>query len=91
MVGMISAQRSYFSQQEIPSNETPVYQQAQMPSDLDSDHVRLLDHLEVGPTSIENLVELCGLTAGDVSSMLLMLELRGLVTLQSGGCYARVI
>ena len=79
------------SQQEIPSNETTVYQQAQMPSDLESDHVRLLDHLEVGPTSVDNLVELCGLTAGDVSSMLLMLELRGLVTLQSGGCYARVI
>lgn len=78
------------SQQEIPPpNETPISQQAQIPSDLNSDYVCLLDNLEPGPRSVDNLVELCGLTAGDVSSMLLMLELRGLVTLQSGGGYAR--
>ncbi len=69
----------------------PSLNKHRFPVILDSDYVRLLDHLELGSTSVDNLVEVCGLTAGDVSSMLLMLELRGLVILQSGGCYARVI
>lgn len=56
---------------------------------LDSDYVCLLDYLKTGPTSIDNLVEHSGLTAGEVSSMLLILELRGLVTTQSGGLYTR--
>ncbi len=58
-------------------------------SDLDSDYVRLLGYLEVGPRSIDNLVEQSGLTAGDVSSMLLILELQLLVVTQPGGLYAR--
>ena len=60
------------------------------PSDLDGDYVHLLNFLEAGPTSIDTLVEECGLNAGEVSSMLLMLELRGQVTLQPGGLYARI-
>ncbi len=60
------------------------------PSDLDSNDVQLLNLLEAGPTSIDALVEKCGFTAASVSSMLLMLELRGLVTLNPGGLYARI-
>jgi len=56
-------------------------------SDENSDYKRLLDYLQTGPTSIDNLVEQCGLTAGEVSSMLLILELRGLVAIQPGGFY----
>ncbi|RKZ91758.1 MAG: hypothetical protein DRR19_06285, partial [Candidatus Parabeggiatoa sp. nov. 1] len=58
-------------------------------SDLNSDYQRLLDYLKVGPCSIDNLVEQSGLTAGDVSSMLLILELQLLVVTQPGGLYAR--
>jgi len=58
-------------------------------SDLEPDYIRLLGYLEAGPTSIDNLVEQSGLTAGDISSMLLILELRGLVATQSGGLYTR--
>ncbi len=59
------------------------------PSDLGEDYIRLLNYLGTGTTSIDNLVEQSNLTAGEVSSMLLMLELRGLVAVQSGGLYAR--
>ncbi len=52
------------------------------------DENRLLAYLKLGPTSIDNLVEQSELTAGGVSSMLLMLELRGLVVTQTGGLYA---
>jgi DNA processing protein len=52
------------------------------------DENRLLAYLKAGPTSIDNLVEQSELTAGEVSSMLLMLELRGLVVTQTGGLYA---
>ncbi|MCK5525380.1 MAG: hypothetical protein KAI83_19805 [Thiomargarita sp.] len=52
------------------------------------DENRLLAYLKAGPISIDNLVEQSELTAGEVSSMLLMLELRGLVVTKSGGLYA---
>lgn len=59
-------------------------------NDLTTDYVCLLDHLTAGPTSIDNLVEMSGLTPEAISSMLLMLELRGLVTTQAGGLYTRL-
>jgi len=58
--------------------------------ELDPDYARLLDYLSSGPAAIDNLVELSGLTAEAVSSMLLILELRGLVAAQSGGLYTRI-
>jgi DNA processing protein len=58
-------------------------------SDLDEDYQDLLNYLDAGPTSIDNLVEQSGLTASNISSMLLILELRGLVVTQSGGFYLR--
>jgi DNA processing protein len=80
-----------------PTNSTEKTEDSSLPeaktlpsSDLDSDYVRLLDYLEAGPTSIDNLVEQSGLTAGEISSMLLILELRGLVAVQAGGLYARI-
>lgn len=59
-------------------------------SNLDADHLRLLNYFAAGPTSIDNLVEVSGLTAEVISSMLLMLELHGLVTTQAGGFYTRL-
>ncbi len=59
-------------------------------NDLEADYVCLLNHLTAGPTSIDNLVEVSGLTPEAISSMLLMLELRGLVTTQAGGLYTRL-
>jgi DNA processing protein len=40
--------------------------------------------------SIDQLIEHTGLTADVVSSMLLILELRGLVTASPGGLYASI-
>jgi len=70
----------------------PVHQQIQggKTNDLDEDYTRLLEYLEAGPTSIDKLVEQCELTAAAVSSMLLILELRGSVAVQGGGLYARI-
>ncbi|MEN8219230.1 MAG: DNA-processing protein DprA [Pseudomonadota bacterium] len=75
-----------------PTNSTEKSDDSPQPetSDLDSEYVRLLGYLETGPTSIDNLVEQSGLTAGEISSMLLILELRGLVAVQAGGLYARI-
>jgi DNA processing protein len=69
--------------------EKPVFQQKQA-NDLDEDYTRLLDYLKAGPTSIDKLVEESGMTAAAISSMLLILELRGLVAVQGGGLYARI-
>lgn len=59
-------------------------------NDLEADYVCLLNHLTAGPTSIDHLVEVSGLTPEAISSMLLMLELRGLVITQAGGLYTRL-
>jgi len=60
-----------------------------LPDDeLEPEYVQLLDFLAT-PTSIDNLVELSGLTAEAISSRLLILELRGLVAVQTGGLYVR--
>lgn len=60
-----------------------------MDDELEPEYVQLLSLLGTKPTSIDNLVELSGLTAEVISSMLLILELRGLVAAQTGGLYIR--
>ena len=50
----------------------------------------LLDKMAYNPVSIDSLVELTGLTAESIASMLSPLELRGVVALQAGGVYQRV-
>jgi DNA processing protein len=57
---------------------------------LDVDYKVLLDTMAYDPISVDRLIELTGLTTDSVSSMLLILELRGLVVSQAGGVYTRV-
>lgn len=57
--------------------------------ELDAEYKRLLENVGYEPTSVDMLVERTGLTANVVSSMLLILELRGYITSQPGGTYAR--
>lgn len=54
---------------------------------LDEEYRRLLNCLGFGPTSVDTLVEQTGLTAHSVSSMLLILEMRGYVSSLPGGLY----
>lgn len=56
---------------------------------LDADYKVLLDSMAYDPISIDRLIELTGLTIDSVSSMLLILELRGLIVSQAGGVYIR--
>jgi DNA processing protein len=52
---------------------------------LDEDYRRLIDCLGHDPAPIDLLVARSGLTAPVVSSMLLILELRGYVRAEAGG------
>ena len=61
---------------------------AQAPSVEDREYVKLRAHLSHDPVSIDELVERSGLTIDEVSSMLLILELDGVVEKQSGGRYS---
>jgi DNA processing protein len=56
---------------------------------LDPDYQRLLDCLGYDPVAVDAIVERSGLTVSEVSSMLLILELRGHVRSQPGGMYVR--
>jgi DNA processing protein len=55
----------------------------------DAGQVQLLAHMGYDPVDIDTLVAVSGLTAGAVSSMLLHMELRGLVEARPGGKYQR--
>jgi DNA processing protein len=56
---------------------------------FDADYKILLDTMGYDPVSVDNLVKLSGLTADAVSSMLLILELQGMIESQQGGRYCR--
>ena len=56
---------------------------------LDEDYQRLLQAVDYEPTRIDSLVERTTLTADAVSSMLLILELQGLVKATTSGGYIR--
>ncbi|MEX0899146.1 MAG: DNA-processing protein DprA [Gammaproteobacteria bacterium] len=57
--------------------------------EADADYEKLLECLDETSTSIDRLVKRSGLTPDAVSSMLLIMELRGLVESAPGGGYAR--
>jgi len=60
------------------------------PDALGKLHTRVLEGLAYRATSVDSLVERSGLTANTVCSILLALELRGLVAPVPGGAYCRV-
>ncbi|MEX2516374.1 MAG: DNA-processing protein DprA [Gammaproteobacteria bacterium] len=61
------------------------------PADLPGpEYAELYALMDDAPSSVDVLVARSGLTADAVSSMLLILELRGLVTSQPGGTYSRL-
>ena len=58
-------------------------------SELEPDYKLLLESMGYEIVSVDRLVELTGLTADVVSSMLLILELQGMIESQYGGKYCR--
>jgi len=61
---------------------------AEAAMDTDEEYVKLLDALGHDPVNIDELIERCGLTIDQVSSMLLILELEGKIEKLSGGRYS---
>jgi DNA processing protein len=57
--------------------------------ELEADYKLLLDNIGYDAMSVDSLVELTGLTAEVVSSMLLIMELQGMIESQHGGKYCR--
>jgi DNA processing protein len=58
---------------------------------MDKDQKILLDALGFDPTDFDSLVIRTGFKADAVSSMMLILELEGLVQADIGGRYSRVL
>ncbi|MEO0369269.1 MAG: DNA-processing protein DprA [Pseudomonadota bacterium] len=54
---------------------------------LDAQSKSLLSHLNGEPLSVDEIIERSGLTAPEVSSMLLVLEMQGVVAMTEGGDY----
>jgi DNA processing protein len=70
--------------------ETGPAEAADAPEPPDPEYVRLLDCMGFDPVPVDTLVEASGLTPAEVSSMLLQLELRGIVATVPGGRYNRL-
>jgi DNA processing protein len=73
----------------------PADELAQQVADLhaaapDTAHAGLLSAMSCNPVAADVLASRCGLTIGEVSSMLLILELQGLVRSLAGGRYQRI-
>ncbi len=59
------------------------------PVNLDADYQRVLDSVDHAPTAVDTVVQRSGLTADAVCSMLLVLELQGLIASTSSGHYCQ--
>jgi len=59
-------------------------------SALPDGHARLLEAMGYDPVSVDTLVERSGLTAAEVSSILLIVQLQGLIAPCPGGLYTRL-
>ena len=58
-------------------------------TDIDINYRQLLDYLSFDPVPVDRLIEVTGLTSDKVSSMLQILEIRGVVS-SSNGFYTRI-
>ena len=58
--------------------------------DVPQEFLHLLHHIGFEPTAVDSLVERSGLTAEQVSSMLVVLELHGQIASAPGGLYTRI-
>ncbi|MGM0516462.1 MAG: DNA-processing protein DprA [Pseudomonadota bacterium] len=83
------ALRTHLTPAAEPRHETPTGETAEQTEPLDPEQQRILDLLGHDPQPADRLIEASGLTAGEVSSILLMLELAGQVATLPGGLYAR--
>lgn len=70
-----------------PPEADAVLDSAEAPSPADPEYQRLLELMGWDPVNVDLLVQRSGLTAQEVSSMLLILQLRGRVEPLPGGCY----
>lgn len=59
--------------------------------DQDPDYARLLLALGHEPASVDTLADRSGLTVAAVSSMLLILELEGVIAAEAGGSYTKIV
>ena len=75
---------------QIPSGVAPDIPAESTEPQLDAEYQRLLDAMGFDPVGVDELVAGSGLTAEEVSSMLLILELKGYVTTSPGGRYNRL-
>lgn len=91
IVQMLAPQALALGRQLLPqSNPRSGEDAAATAEGLDLDHQRLLAALGEEPVSVDTLVERTGLTVEALSSMLLLLELNGLVASAGGGRYQRI-
>ena len=61
------------------------------PPEWDEDYQNVLNILGFEPISIDEVIVKTGLTAEEVSSILLMLELQGQVAPSGGGSYTKLV
>jgi DNA processing protein len=77
------------AQLQLESYSTNLKRQEQQQEQEDPEYQLLLEKLGFDPITIDKLIQRSGLTSEEVSSMLLLLELKGQVESLAGGLYVR--
>jgi DNA processing protein len=90
-LGPLAAELQLEIRQQLAQLESGSEKPADTSNDLldDPDYRALWEALEHDPRPLDVIIERTGLAAGAVSSMLLMMELRGMVLKQGGGRYSK--
>jgi DNA processing protein len=74
----------------INTSEMPIPEGIQPSDQVDPEYAKLLCSMGFDPVNIPTLAKRCGLTAGELSSMLLILELEGKVQTLPGGHFQQL-
>ncbi|MGF1642684.1 MAG: DNA-processing protein DprA [Thiotrichales bacterium] len=61
------------------------------PPTLTPEQRQVLRAIEFDPTPLDSIIQTSGLTTENVSSILLMMEIDGLIAAEAGGCYVRLV
>lgn len=74
----------------LPLSQSPEPKPKTEAQNLDEDHARVLQAIDYDPTPVDMIIKRSEMAAHEVSSILLILELNGQISSETGGYYTRV-
>ncbi len=86
---MIETQQTLLTPETLTDTIDPPRIELNLDLDLDEEYGTLLNQIDHSPVSVDILIERTGFSANTICSMLLILEMKGVITSITGGIYCR--